>query len=73
VVDAAGCSIVQHCPCAGPPGGGAWRNHGQFLRCVVEKARELREAGRLSPKQAGAIVSGQARRDCGRHGRADRD
>jgi DNA-binding beta-propeller fold protein YncE len=56
-VDAAGCALAQLCPCEGPPGGGAWRNHGDYVRCV---------AATTSLRSGGEAVRLAARSACGR-------
>jgi hypothetical protein len=67
VVDPAGCSIHQLCPCDGPRGGDSgWKNHGRYVSCVTQAATAFRRAGLITPAARSAIVRSAARSDCGR-------
>jgi hypothetical protein len=66
LVDAQGCSLEQLAPCEGPPSGGAWKNHGQYVSAVAHAVNEFLAQGLISESQAGAIVSEAARSDCGK-------
>jgi hypothetical protein len=60
VVDATGCSIVDHCPCESD-----WRNHGAYVRCVARTSGLFVSAGLITPAQKDAIVSAGAQSICG--------
>ncbi|MEW6320629.1 MAG: DUF642 domain-containing protein [Acidobacteriota bacterium] len=66
VVNADGCSVPDLCPCAGPAAGGAWRNHGRYVSCTALAARNFVQAGRITSRQASALVSAAARASCGK-------
>ena len=67
VVDADGCSIAQHCPCAGPSGSACgWRNHGAYVRCVQKTARAYFREGLITRQQKLEFVKSAAKADCGR-------
>jgi hypothetical protein len=54
--------VAAACPCTGP-----WKNHGQYVRCVVHARRALRRAG-CSRDALRGLVPGAARSRCGRRG-----
>lgn len=60
VVDATGCSIAQLCPCGGP-----WRNHGHYVRAVMQTALRFHREGLITRADAHAIIRDAARSDCG--------
>jgi hypothetical protein len=64
VVDSHGCSIEQLVPCAGPLGGGAWKNHGQYVSAIAIAANQLLSLGLITPYGKDAIVSAAARSNC---------
>jgi hypothetical protein len=61
VVNAEGCAIVQLCPCED-----AWKNHGAYVKCVVQAAEDFVVEGLLTEAEKDAIVSEAARSSCGR-------
>ncbi len=65
LVDANGCSIDQLAPCAGPPSGGTWKNHGKYVSAVANAVNEFLAQGLISESQAEAIVSAAAESPCG--------
>jgi len=64
-VDENGCSGEQHvdsaCPC-----NSEWKNHGEYVSCVVRNAQYPVEAGLMMLSDIGAIISDRARSDCGK-------
>jgi len=44
----------------------AWRNHGQFVRCVAQEVNDLRGAGLISDVEGDGLVSSAAESDVGR-------
>lgn len=66
LIDAKGCSLDQLCPCAARRSGKPWENQGQYLRCVGEAARMLRDGGRISRSDAMRMMRERARSGCGR-------
>jgi hypothetical protein len=73
VVDATGCSIDQLVPCDGPRSGGTWKNHGQYVRAVLQTATKFLKAGLITRRQWGQIVTGAARSKCGWNRHWDND
>ena len=59
-VDQGGCSIADLCPCEDN-----WRNHGAYVRCVAHASNDFRDAGLITEREKGEIVSAAARSDCG--------
>jgi len=62
VVDAQGCSIAQLCPCDG-----SWRNHGEYVGCVIQHAWEFFRAELIDDNARKAITREAARSDCGKN------
>jgi len=60
-----GCSIEQLCPCDGPNPDRAWKNHGQYLRCVKTKARDFRRRGIIDSEERRQIVGDSRANTCG--------
>ncbi len=65
IVDAQGCSLDQLVPCEGPPSGGPWKNHGQYVSAVARAVEEFLGQGLISESQAEAFVSAAAHSPCG--------
>gem|GEM_PF-3656690 len=61
VVNAAGCSIAQLCPCEGP-----WDSHRAYVRSVVERAWEFHQAGLISAAQRRETIAQAMASNCGR-------
>jgi hypothetical protein len=57
-----GCSIAQLCPCDGP-----WRNHGEYVDCVVHHAWQFFRDELITADQRRVIVRDAVRSNCGRH------
>jgi hypothetical protein len=53
-------SVDGICPCAAP-----WKNHGEYVVCVVRATNALKASGAISGAQAGAIRSAAAGSRCG--------
>ena len=66
IVDANGCSIDDLVPCAGPRGGGTWRNHGQYVSPVAKTAEAFTAAGLITADQKDAIIATAAHSSCGK-------
>ena len=62
VVNAQGCSVAQLCPCHGP-----WRNHGEYVQCVMNHAWEFYRHGLINEHERQAIIRAAVRSDCGRN------
>ena len=62
VVNADGCSVFDVCPC-----GGAWKNHGEFMKCVERATVEFVMQGLMSEAERGRLISEAARSGCGAH------
>jgi len=65
-VNGDGCSIAQLVPCAGPSGGGSWKNHGQYVSAVSRTADAFLAAGLITEEQRDAIVAAAAGATCGK-------
>ena len=48
------------------PAGSAWKNHGQYVRCVAQQAEDLVFSGRITQDEADAIVSAAAQSETGK-------
>ncbi len=57
--------IDRLCP-AVPQSGAAWRNHGQYVRCVAQQADLLVLTGMMTTEQADAIVAAAAQSEVGK-------
>jgi len=76
IIDDVGCSVADYCPCDDP-----WRNHGEYVRCVVHTSRDFERDGWISWRERKDLISDAARSDCGKgacgerggHDRDDRD
>ena len=62
-----GAALAAACPCEGN-GNGAWKNHGQYVKCVVHLRNQLRKAGCLDADAKRTIASCAARSTCGKEG-----
>jgi len=65
VVDSAGCSIADVCPCAHDANGATWRNHGAYVSCIARTADRFAAAGLITPEEKDALVSDAGRSGCG--------
>ena len=63
-------ALSEHCPCAGKmlPDGSVtpWRNHGQYVSCVVHLRNALRKAGCLTADTRRTLARCAARATCGK-------
>lgn len=53
-------------PCEGPPEGGAWRNHGQYVSTVAHQVDAWIEEGFVTEEDGETLVSDRAQRDWGK-------
>ncbi len=60
-----GACLAESCPCGSD---GAWKNHGQYVKCVVHLRNDLRKAGCLDAAAKRTIASCAARSTCGKEG-----
>ncbi len=63
-----GAFIAAACPCDADSGGHAWKNHGQYVSCVVRHRNELRKQGCLDDAAKRTIAKCAARSTCGKEG-----
>jgi hypothetical protein len=60
------------CPCAGPDDGAggtiAWKNHGQYVRCVTHAVKDAVRAAGVKRRCAKGLVPCAARSSCGKNG-----
>jgi hypothetical protein len=65
-----GAALAAECPCAGTVNPdmsvNPWRNHGQFMKCVVHFRNALRKSGCLTDSDRRTIASCAARSTCGK-------
>ncbi len=63
-------ALAAQCPCAGTVNPDTsvtpWRNHGQFMKCVVHYRNALRKSGCLTDSERQTIASCAARSTCGK-------
>lgn len=67
-VDAAGCALAQHCPCAGPAIGGPWTAPASYRQCIDAAAGAFVDAGVFSTIEAEAARALAANASCGAAG-----
>jgi len=60
VVNEHGCSIAQLCPCDGD-----WKNHGEYVQCVQDRAAEFYHAGLITREQRQQFARDAAKSRCG--------
>jgi hypothetical protein len=60
IVNAHGCGLAQLCPCDG-----SWRNHADYVRCVIEDAWQFYRHGLLTAAQRHDAIRIAARSHCG--------
>jgi hypothetical protein len=60
VVDAAGCSIADACPCQS-----AWKNRGAYVACTAQRSRDFVVAGAITEAERAEIVAAAAQSSCG--------
>jgi hypothetical protein len=65
LVNEQGCSIEQLVPCAGPPVGGTWRNHGEYLTALKEVTQSFLAVGLISGEEKKRILQAGAASGCG--------
>lgn len=67
IVNADGCSIEQLSPCHGP-----WKNHGQYVRSVVQTTKAFLHDGLITRDQRHKIIREAAQSSCGKRVKAVR-
>ncbi|MEO6026866.1 MAG: hypothetical protein ABIR79_08390, partial [Candidatus Binatia bacterium] len=65
-----GACLAESCPCTAPGNGNgaSWKNHGQYVKCVVHLRNDLRKAGCLDNDAKRTIARCAARSTCGKEG-----
>jgi len=61
-----GCAVNQVCPCQAPLGRTAWRNHGEYVTCIGNAAREFVDQGLITDRDASRMIQEAAQALCGR-------
>jgi len=69
--DLDGCSVAQLCPCEGSTEK-AWRNHGQYLVCVIRAATRVGNQHDLPKRQLKNLVPASASTACGKREHAEK-
>ena len=54
------CGVDVQCPC-----NGNWKNHGQYVSCVVQAAQDCWRAGKITTDQRQDLKTGAAHSNCG--------
>lgn len=65
VVNAAGCSVDDFCPCAHPTNGNLWKNHGAYIACVAHTSKQFSASGLITSAQRSDLMSAAASSSCG--------
>ncbi len=63
-----GAALAAQCPCDSSGPGQSWKNHGQYVSCVVRFRNDLRKAGCLDDTAKRTIARCAARSTCGKAG-----
>ncbi len=63
-----GASLAEACPCDADHNGKAWKNHGQYVKCIVHLRNDLRKQGCLDADARRTIARCAARSTCGKEG-----
>jgi hypothetical protein len=63
-----GAALAAACPCDANSQAQPWKNHGQYVKCVVHFRNGLRQQGCLDASAQRAIASCSARSTCGKPG-----
>ena len=63
-----GLALSDACPCNADGHGQTWKNHGQYVKCVVHLRNDLRKAGCLDADAKRTIARCAARSTCGKDG-----
>ena len=66
IVDDHGCSIEQLAPCSGPPSGGTWNNHGEYVLAIAKTAKTFLGLGLITRRHAQDVIAAAAKADCGK-------
>ena len=65
-----GAALVAACPCSGATQPGAsvagWRNHGQYVKCMVHLRNALRKSGCLTDDERRTVARCAAHSTCGK-------
>jgi len=64
----AGAALAGACPCGGEAADKPWRNHGQYVSCIVRFRNDLRQRGCLDAATQRTIARCAARSTCGKEG-----
>lgn len=66
IVNPAGCSIDQLCPCGGSREViGKWKNHGKYVSCIAKSVERFVELGLISKAEKDIVIFNAAHSDCG--------
>jgi hypothetical protein len=63
-----GACLSEACPCAADSAGVSWKNHGQYVKCVVHLRNDLRKAGCIDTDAKRTIARCAAKSTCGKEG-----
>jgi len=66
LVDNKGCSLDQVCPCDGPQEGKSWKNHRDYVGCVLLELFDLVAEGNATRQQAADLRDRARISDCGK-------
>ncbi len=60
-----GCAVYQHCACDGPDEGSEWRSQREYLQCVTQVLKVLKQRGRISRRESLQMMQDAVRSGCG--------
>jgi len=66
--DDVGAALAAACPCDADSSAQAWKNHGQYQKCVVHFRNDMRKQGCLDSESQRSIARCSARSTCGKDG-----
>jgi len=62
-----GCAVYQRCACDGPDENTEWRSQREYLQCVTQVLRTLKQRGRISRRESLQMMQDAVRSGCGQH------
>jgi len=63
-----GAALAAACPCSADAHGQAWKNHGQYVKCVVQFRNDMRKQNCADKATIRTIARCAARSTCGKEG-----
>lgn len=66
LVDRRGCSLPQQCPCDGPREGQDWKNHRDYVGCVLLETLDMKTQGVITRSQSSDLRREARQSTCGK-------